>query len=89
VNDGGIEVLFVLLFGTLFIGGFVLWIWTLVDAIRVPHDSMYRAGTKLVWVLVIVFGGIVGSIIYLAIGRPSAGASAAVTSPPPPPPPPV
>lgn len=89
MNDGGIEVLFVLLFGTLFIGGFVLWIWTLVDAIRVPHDSMYRAGTKLVWVLVIVFGGIVGSIIYLAIGRPSAGASAAVTSPPPPPPPPV
>ncbi len=65
------------LFGSLF-GVFVIlwavslvvWIWALVDAIRVPDDSLYRSGDKLVWVLVIVLLQIVGAIIYLAVGRP-------------------
>ncbi|MEO8293617.1 MAG: PLD nuclease N-terminal domain-containing protein, partial [Actinomycetota bacterium] len=53
--------------------GWILTIWALVDAIRVPHDSMFRAGTKLIWVLVILFGNLVGSIVYMAVGRPVAG----------------
>ncbi len=48
-----------------------LWVWTLVDAIRVPNDSDYRAGTKLIWVLVIVLTGFVGAAVYLAVGRPA------------------
>jgi hypothetical protein len=48
-----------------------LWIWTLVDAIRVPDDAHYRAGTKLIWVLVIVLTGFIGSAVYLAVGRPA------------------
>lgn len=71
--------------GLVFVGSFVLWIWALVDAIRVPDDSMYRTGNKLVWVLVIVLTGIVGAVIYLAIGRP-AGRTASPSAPPPPPP---
>jgi hypothetical protein len=51
------------------IGGFALWILALVDAVRVPDDSMYRAGTKVTWVLVIVLTGFIGAIIYYAVGR--------------------
>jgi hypothetical protein len=79
--------LLIIPFGLLFLGFFVVWIWALVDAIQVPEDSMYRSGTKLVWVLVIVLTQVVGAIIYFAIGRPARGA-APPTPPPPPPPPP-
>jgi len=48
-----------------------LWLWALVDAIRVPDDGDYRAGTKLVWVLVIVLTGFIGAAVYLAVGRPA------------------
>lgn len=79
------------------IGGLVLWIWALVDCIRVPDDRFYRSGTKLIWVLVIALLQGVGAIVYLIVGRPeksvragwSAGGSAQMsgTIPPPPPPP--
>jgi hypothetical protein len=74
---------FILLFPLVFL---VVWIWALVDAIQVPNDSMYRSGTKLLWVLLIVFTGIIGAVIYFAVGRPVS--RAAPPSPPPPPPPP-
>jgi hypothetical protein len=48
----------------------VLMIAALVDAIQVPNDSDYRAGTRLVWVLVILLAGFIGAIIYYAVGRP-------------------
>ena len=54
----------------------LLWavpIWALIDALRVPSDGDYRTGTKLVWVLVILLGGIVGALIYFAIGKPAGG----------------
>lgn len=78
--------LLVLLLG---IAATVVWIWALVDCIQVPDDSMYRSGTKLIWVLVIVFATLIGAIVYLAIGRPDA-TSVAMARPsalPPPPPP--
>ena len=48
--------------------------------------------TQLVWVTVILLGGLIGAIIYLAVGRPPGGATAArqglpAGAPPPPPPP--
>jgi hypothetical protein len=48
-----------------------LWVYALVDAISVPDDSMYRTGTKLIWVLVILLAPLAGAIIYLAVGRPT------------------
>jgi len=62
-------------FWVFFLANIVLVIWALVDAIKVPDDSMYRAGGKLVWVLVILFAGFVGAIIYFVVGRPDKGAS--------------
>ena len=73
------------------IAGFAVWIWALVDVVKVPDDSQFRAGNKLIWVLVIVITGAVGAIVYLIVGRPSSGGPAtagpASSWPIPPPPP--
>lgn len=46
--------------------GLALWVWALVSAIQNPAlDSTMR----IVWVLVIVFTGFIGAIIYLLMGR--------------------
>jgi hypothetical protein len=48
-----------------------LLVYALVDAIRVPDDSMYRTGNKLIWVLVIVLlPFFVGPLVYLFVGAP-------------------
>ena len=70
----------VLFFIAIAVAGLAFWIWALVDAIRVPDDSLYKSGTKLVWVLVIVLVGFIGAIIYLAVGRPDGGATAAIAA---------
>ncbi len=63
---GGIAILLVLL------GFIAFWIWSLVDAIRVPDESAFRAGSKVIWVVVIAVTGFIGSVVYLAMGRPRA-----------------
>ena len=58
----------------LVLGVAIPWIITivgLIDAIQVRSDSDYRAGSKLIWVLVILFFNCVGAAIYYAIGRPA------------------
>ena len=67
-------VLIAIFFFGLIVASLVFWIWALVDCIKVPDDSMYQSGNKLIWVLVIVFLQVVGAIIYLIVGRPAAGA---------------
>jgi uncharacterized membrane protein len=47
-----------------------VWVYALVDAIRVPDDSMYQAGNKLIWVVVILLAPLIGALIYLTVGRP-------------------
>ena len=76
-------------FGLLWIAAMVVWIWALIDCIQVPDDAMYRSGTKLIWVLVIVFATVIGAIVYFVIGRPDASRAStdrAGSMPPPPPP---
>ena len=92
----GLFGLFFGIFGLLWLGGLVLVIWALVDCLQVNDDAEYQSGTKLVWVLVIIFLWGLGAIIYLAIGRPKRDGTGRVqprtpTSPgggafPPPPP---
>ncbi len=48
-----------------------LWVWALADAIRMPDDTRYRTGSKLLWVLVIAVTGLIGAALYLAVGRPT------------------
>lgn len=79
MDDIGVTIA-VLLFVVVMVAGLAFWIWALVDAIRVPDDSLYKSGTKLVWVLVIVLVGFIGAIIYVAVGRPDGGAAAAIAT---------
>jgi hypothetical protein len=52
----------------------LLLVYALVDAIRVPDDSMYRAGNKIIWVLVIALLPVfVGPLVYLLFGAPRPG----------------
>lgn len=61
---GGVAIL------ALILGFLVFWVWSLVDAIRVPDDSAFRAGSKVIWVIVIAVTGLIGSIVYMVMGRP-------------------
>jgi hypothetical protein len=79
----------VALFIVLWLASIGVWIFALVDCIRVPDDSMFQNGNKLIWVIVIALASIIGAIIYLAIGRPRAGTTTPTRGVPLPPPPPV
>lgn len=65
--------LFVVLVLGVTLGAFALWIWTLVDVVKVPSDDRFPVGDRVTWILVVVLAGIIGSIIYLVVGRPPAG----------------
>ena len=59
------------------IGGLVLFIWALVDVVRMPNDASFKSGTQLIWVLVVVLTQGIGALIYFIVGRPPGGATAA------------
>ena len=61
---GGIAILLV------FLAAMVLWVWALVDAIRQPEDRL-RAGSRVIWVVVIAVAHFVGALLYLALARPT------------------
>lgn len=75
-SEGSLVAIFLILG----IAAFAFWVWAIVDVVKVPDDSMFQAGNKLVWVLVVVLTGVLGAIIYLVVGRPAQG-----TRPGPPP----
>ena len=52
--------------------GAALWLWSLVDALRANDQTWTAAGqNKLVWVVVIILLGALGTVLYLAIPRPA------------------
>ncbi len=72
---------FLLFFLVFVVGGLAMMIYALVDAIRMPSDGDFKSGTQLVWILVILLAQVIGAIIYLAVGRPPGGATAARANP--------
>jgi hypothetical protein len=60
-----------LLFGVI---SFALMVFCLVEAISTPESSI-RNLPKVVWVLLILFFPLVGSIAWLVAGRPEAGSA--------------
>jgi DMSO reductase anchor subunit len=55
---------------TVIAAGAALWLWSLVDALRTSDQTWDAAGqSKLVWVVVIIFLGLLGSSLYLAIPK--------------------
>ena len=58
------------LFGPLVaIGLLVVWGFTIANVIRTP-DHAYRAGSQIVWVLVVIFVPIIGVPLYWILGAP-------------------
>ncbi len=58
------------LFGLLTLG---LWIFCLIDAISTDEGSVRNLG-KVLWIVLIIFLPLVGSIAWLVAGRPQPGA---------------
>ena len=64
------EALPALLLLAVLIGSLIVWVWALVDAVRVRDDAQYRTGTKTMWVLLIALTHAIGAVIYVLVGRP-------------------
>ena len=59
--------IFILFFLVACIGGFILWIWMLIDcATKEPSEG----NDKLVWILIIALTGLIGALLYLIVRRP-------------------
>ncbi|MGB8216353.1 MAG: PLD nuclease N-terminal domain-containing protein [Candidatus Methanoperedens sp.] len=45
---------------------FVFWLWMLIDCLKRPDDRFAAGGNnaRLIWVLVIIFTGLIGALIY-------------------------
>lgn len=67
IIGGAFALLMVLVGAVLSLAGFAFWLWMLVHAIT---NKNLRDGEKIIWVLVIIFLPLIGSIIYFLIGRP-------------------
>ena len=63
VGIGVAMIIFWLVFG---LATLVLWIWALVDVIRREFPN---SNDKVLWIVLIIVLGILGSILYLIIGR--------------------
>lgn len=50
----------------IFLAGFIFWIWTIIDCAR---REFPQENDKLLWILIIVLLGVLGSIIYVIVGR--------------------
>jgi hypothetical protein len=67
----GGEGLIAILFPLIALASFAIWIWGLVDAAARPDWVYQRTGSsKVLWVILIVVLGIIGSAIYLLAIRP-------------------
>ena len=63
----GVSLFFIVVIGLIVLAS-VFWIWMLVDA----ATSSLPSTEKLVWVIVILFGHILGALIYFVAGRAGA-----------------
>jgi hypothetical protein len=61
--------------GLLGVAVFALWVFCLVEAIGAPGNRI-RNLPKVAWILIILFFPLVGSIAWLAAGRPDTGSRA-------------
>ena len=57
---------------------FAFWVWMLIDAVQ---RDFGEGSEKIVWILVLVFTGIIGALIYFFAGR-SRGTKSGGVAPP-------
>ncbi|RJS45943.1 PLDc N-terminal domain-containing protein [Nocardioides cavernaquae] len=62
---------FVLVLLVLMLAFFVWWVLMLIDALKVSDATWSAAGeSKILYVLLMVFLGVIGTILYVVIARP-------------------
>ena len=61
------ELIFILIWLSIFAGLMVLWIWTLIDCIK---NEPTEGNERIVWVVVIAATHWIGALIYLIARRP-------------------
>jgi hypothetical protein len=60
----------------LFLAAAALWIWSLVDALRIPDQRWTVAGeNKILWVILIVVLVLLGSLLYLLMPKKKLGST--------------
>jgi hypothetical protein len=73
-SSGGnfLEVGSVLAFLVVGLISFVLWIWSIVDAVRFSDEQWRRASqNKFLWIVLVVILGLLGSLLYVLVPRPT------------------
>ena len=77
VAGGAFGCVFFGLFAIIGLAAFAFWLWMLIDVIKKCPSAENK---KLIWVLVVIFAGIIGAIIYYFVQRPKNPAT--VSGPP-------
>ena|SRR5579862_7216339 len=72
-------------FFLLWVAAFVYWVVVIVEVAKIPDVQFRAAGSeKIVWLLIVVLGGIIGSLVWLFAKRAEVMRRAGAIPPPPP-----
>jgi hypothetical protein len=87
-QSSGFDITFLwipLLFFALWVAAIVVWIVVIVEVAKIP-DAQFRASgsEKIVWLLIVILGGIIGSLVWLFAKREEVRRSSGTLPPPPP-----
>ncbi|HEY6469317.1 MAG TPA: DUF2510 domain-containing protein [Candidatus Dormibacteraeota bacterium] len=75
-----------ILFSLIWLAAFVYWIVAIVEVARTPDWQFKAIGSeKLVWLLLVIFLGVIGALVWLFAKRSTVLAAAHSVPPPPPP----
>ena len=63
---GGADALILTALGSIFLIGFVFWLWMLIDCLT---NEPSEGNDKLIWVVVVFFGNVLGALVYFFVRR--------------------
>jgi hypothetical protein len=76
---------FPLLLFAIWVAAFVYWIVVIVEVAKIPDSQFRAAGSeKIVWLLIVILAGIIGSLVWRFAKRDEMLRYAGAASPPPP-----
>jgi len=84
IGGGLVAILFMAIFAAA-IGGWIFWIFKIIEVVRIPEHQFRAASTeKLTWVLVVALAGWIGGLIWQFAKRKDVLAAAGrIPNPPP------
>jgi len=77
---GAIACIISLVFGLVVLAMIAFWLWMLIDVItKCPSEE----NKKVIWILVVVFTGVIGAAVYYFVQRPKNPPTGPAAGPPP------